>query len=187
LRKTAATGGGVTETQAIDIDLAKQVFQLHGVDSHKQVVCRKPGKSIYAQSFVRKDGGEPPADGTRNPYADFEDEKRSNPTHRSKTNPEARLARKNNGDASRLAHMAHTMIEHRSGLIVDVECTELNGHAEIEVALAMLKRTAKPGSTVGADKNHDQQAFVQGARKLKVTPHMARTDARRVIRGMRSA
>ncbi|AJE19816.1 Transposase IS4 family (plasmid) [Azotobacter chroococcum NCIMB 8003] len=125
------------------------------------------------KSFVRKDGGEPPKDGTRNPYADFKGEKRSNATHRSKTDPEARLARKNKGDASRLAHMAHTMIAHRSGLIVDVECTEFNGHAEVEAALAMLERTAKPGSTVGADKNYDQQAFVQGARKLKVTPHVA--------------
>ncbi|GAB3395637.1 hypothetical protein GCM10027514_43430 [Azotobacter armeniacus] len=118
------------------------------------------------KSLARKDGGKPPADGTRNPYADFKGEKRSNATHRSTTDPEARLARNNNGDASRLAHRAHTMIEHRSGLIVDVECTGFNGPAEVEAALAMLERTAKPGSTVGADRNHGQQAFVQVATLL---------------------
>lgn len=73
----------------------------------------------------------------------------ANPTHRSKTGPEARLARKNNGDASRLAHRAHTMIEHRSGLIVDVECTEFNGHVEVQAALAMLKRTASRAARSG--------------------------------------
>ncbi|MGH6629141.1 MAG: IS5 family transposase [Burkholderiales bacterium] len=125
------------------------------------------------KSFVKKDGGEPPEDGTRNPDADFKGEKRSNATHQSTTDPEARLARKSNGDASRLAHMAHTMMEHRSGLIVDVECTEFTGRAEVEAALVMLERTAKPGSTVGADKNYDQQGFVRGARALKVTPHVA--------------
>ncbi|TCL15538.1 hypothetical protein EV691_15812 [Azotobacter chroococcum] len=148
------------------------------------------GSPYTHKSFVRNDGGEPPADGTRNPYADFKGEKRSNATHRSTTDPEARLARKNNGDASRLAHMAHTMIEHRSGLIVDVECTELNGHAEIEVALAMLKRTAKPGSTVGADKNHDQQAFVQGARLVGLVARLAcirASCARRTPKGVETA
>ncbi len=125
------------------------------------------------KSFVRKDGGEPPADGTRNPYADFKGEPRSNATHQSTTDPKARLARKNSGDASRLAHMAHTLMEHRNGLIVDVECTEFNGRAEVDAALTMLERSTQPGSTVGADKGYDQQAFVCGARELRVTPHVA--------------
>ncbi|TEC06505.1 IS5 family transposase [Pseudomonas aeruginosa] len=125
------------------------------------------------KSFIKKDGGDPPEDGTRNPDADFKGEKRSNATHQSTSDPEARLARKSNGDASRLAHMAHTMMEHRNGLIVDVECTEFNGRTEVEAALEMLERTAKPGSTVGADKNYDQKRFVQRARELKVTPHVA--------------
>lgn len=114
------------------------------------------------KSFIKKNGGEPSEDGTRNPDADFRGEKRSNATHQSTTDPEARPA-----------HMAHTMMVHRNGLIVDVECTEFNGRAEVEAALEMLERTAKPGSTVGADKNYDQKRFVQGARELKVTPHVA--------------
>lgn len=146
----------------IGIDLTKQIFQLHGVDSHEQVVCRKPGKSIYAQVLRPQRRRRAAGRWHAQPLRRLRGREAQHPTHRSKTDPEARLARKNKGDASRLAHMAHTMIEHRSGLIVDVECTELNRHAEVEAVLAMLERTAKPGSMVGADKNHDQQAFVQG-------------------------
>lgn len=93
------------------------------------------------------------------------------------------LARKSIGDASRLAHMAHTMMEHRNGLILDVECTELNGRAEVEAALEMLARTAKPGSTVGTDKNYDQLRFVQRARELKVAPHVAQKCKGNAING----
>jgi transposase len=125
------------------------------------------------KSFVRKDGGEPPQDGTRNPTADFKGEKRSNKTHESATDPDARLARKSDGDASRLCHMGHTLMENRSGMIVDVEVTEVTGNAEQEAALLMLQRNAKPGSTVGADKAYDREDFVTGCRKLKVTPHVA--------------
>ena len=125
------------------------------------------------KSFVRKEGGEPPQDGTRNPSADFKGETRSNKTHQSKSDPQARLARKNDGDASRLCHMAHTLMENRNGLIVDVECTEFNGHAEQEAALAMLERSVKPGSTVGADKGYDRKDFIEGCRALKITPHVA--------------
>jgi transposase len=107
------------------------------------------------KSFVRKDGGEPPQDGTRNPTADFKGEKRSNKTHESATDPDARLARKSDGDASRLCHMGHTLMENRSGMIVDVEVTEVTGNAEQEAALLMLQRNAKPGNTVGADKAYD--------------------------------
>src|SRR3546814_19124451 len=81
----------------------------------------------------------------------------SSDLHQSTSDPEARLARKSNGDASRLAHMAHTMMEHRNGLTVDVECTEFNGRAEVEAALEMLERTANPGSTGGEGKNYDQE------------------------------
>jgi hypothetical protein len=100
------------------------------------------------KSFIKKDGCEPPEHGTRNPDADFKGEKRSSAPHQSITGPEAQLAGKSNGDAGRLAHMAHTLMEHRNGLIVDVECSEFNGHAEVEAALGMLEQRAKPGSTV---------------------------------------
>ncbi|WVM92214.1 hypothetical protein ULG90_21495 [Halopseudomonas pachastrellae] len=119
------------------------------------------------KSFIKKDGGDPPEDGTRNPDADFKGEKRSNATHQSTSDPEARLARKSNGDASRLAHMAHTMMEHRNGLIVDVECTEFNGRAEVEAALEMLERTAKPGSTEVQTRITTRSVRAEGARAGK--------------------
>ncbi|POZ60658.1 IS5/IS1182 family transposase, partial [Chromobacterium alticapitis] len=75
-----------------------------------------------------------------------------NQTHQSKTDPEARLARKSAGDASRLCHMAHILTENRNGLVVDVSVSEVNGHAENVEALNLLLRNAKKGSTVGADK-----------------------------------
>ena len=117
-------------------------------------------KVFYQEGWRRPTGG-----WHAQPRCRLQGEKRSNATHQSTSDPEARLARKSNGDASRLAHMAHTMMEHRNGLIVDVECTEFNGRTEVEAALEMLERTAEPGSTVGADKNYDQKAFrAEGAR-----------------------
>jgi len=127
------------------------------------------------KSFVPRDGGgNPPSDGTRNPTVDFRGEKRSNKTHESSTDPDSRMARKSHNEASRLCHMTHTLMENRNGLIVDVETTVVSGHAEKDAALAMLSRSAKPGSTVGADKGYDRADFVEGCRRLNVTPHVAR-------------
>lgn len=126
------------------------------------------------KSFVRKDDDTPPpSDGGRNPSVDFHGDKRSNKTHQSHTDPEAKLARKSSGDASRLCHMAHILMENRNGLIVDVAVSEANGTAERQEALRMLARNAKRGSTVGADKGYDTNDFVRGCRKLGVTPHVA--------------
>lgn len=126
------------------------------------------------KSFIRKDGGSaPPGDQSRNPDRDFKGEPRSNATHQSKTDPEARLARKSNGDGSRLCHMAHTLMENRNGLIMDVHCTEVNGHAEVEAALLMLDRSVAAGSTVAADKGYDRRDFVQGCRDRGFMAHVA--------------
>ena len=125
------------------------------------------------KSFVRKDDDNSPPEG-RNPDVDFRGEKRSNKTHQSKTDPEARLARKSAGDASRLCHMAHILTENRNGLVVDVSVSEANGHAENFEALNLLLRNAKKGSTVGADEGYDTHAFVNGCRDLGITPHVAR-------------
>ncbi|SMF13846.1 IS5 family transposase [Pseudogulbenkiania subflava] len=126
------------------------------------------------KSFVRKDDDSPPpSDGSRNPNVDFHGDKRSNKTHQSRTDPEAKLMRKSSGDASRLCHMAHILMENRNGLIVDVTVSEANGTAERQEALRMLARNAKRGSTVGADKGYDTRDFVRGCRKLGITPHVA--------------
>ncbi|RBJ75932.1 IS5/IS1182 family transposase, partial [Pseudomonas sp. MWU12-2534b] len=98
----------------------------------------------------------------------------SNQTHQSKTDPEARLARKSAGDASRLCHMAHILTENRNGLVVDVSVSEVNGPAENVEALNLFLRNAKKGSIFGADKGYDTTAFVNGCGDLGITPHVAR-------------
>jgi transposase len=133
------------------------------------------------KSFVPKDAGPPPSDqgGGRNAERDFHGEKRKNDTHASTTDPDARLFRKGAGKEAKLCHMGHLMMENRNGLIVDARLSEANGTAERTVALAMVKDNAKPGSTVGGDKNYDTAAFVAGCRKHGCTPHVSQNDTNR--------
>lgn len=91
------------------------------------------------KSFKRKDDEGTPPQG-RNPEVNFKGEKRSNDTHASTTDTEARLYKKAQGDKSRLCHMGHILMENRNGLIVDVEITPASGSAEREAALTMLGR-----------------------------------------------
>lgn len=127
------------------------------------------------KSFVKKDGsGTPPEDGGRNPTVDFKGEKRSNDTHHSTTDPDARLYKKSEGDKSRMSYLSHALMENRNGLIVDAETTLATGTAEREAALTMAKRTmTKAGSTLGGDKGYDVAEFVKDLRELKITPHVA--------------
>jgi transposase len=132
------------------------------------------------KSFRPKDGDEedgPPAGGggaARNAERDFRGEKRSNATHASVTDPDARLYRKGNGQSSRLCFMGHLLMENRNGLIVDAAFTHANGTAEREAALAMLdRRKRRRRITLGADKAYDVSAFVGELRARKVTPHIA--------------
>ena len=127
------------------------------------------------KSFRPKEDGEnPPADSGRNPAVDFRGEQRANDTHASKTDPEARLARKGAGREAKLCFAGHVLMENRHGLVVDVQITQASGTAERDTALDMLQ--AVPGSrhlTVGADKGYDTQDFVRECRDLEVTPHVA--------------
>jgi len=135
------------------------------------------------KSFVPKDGGDPPSgkgqDGGRNAERNFHGEKRKNDTHSSTTDPDARLFRKGMGKEAKLCHMGHLMTENRNGLIVDARLTEANGTAERTTALAMIKKNAKPGSTVGGDKNYDTADFVAGCRKRGCTPHVSQNNTNR--------
>jgi transposase len=119
------------------------------------------------------DGDEPPAPG-RNAERDFRGEKRSNKTHASTTDPDARLYRKGNGQSSRLCFMGHMLMENRNGLIVGAALTHATGTAEREAALAMLARRGRRRRiTLGADKAYDVCAFIDQLRGRKVTPHIA--------------
>ena len=126
------------------------------------------------KSFRRKDGQDEPPDSGRNGERNFRGEKRSNETHASTTDPDARLARKSNGQEAKLGFTGHLLMENRHGMLVDARLSHATGTAEPEAALEMLG--ALPGGakkTVGADKNYDTAAFVAAARDLGVTPHVA--------------
>jgi transposase len=126
------------------------------------------------KSFRPKDGsGEPPSPG-RNGERNFHNEKRSNDTHASTTDPDARLYRKSDGRESRLCFMGHVLMENRNGLAVSAALTRATGTAEREAALALLDRRP-PGRriTLGADKAYDVTAFVEDLRIRQVTPHIA--------------
>ena len=124
------------------------------------------------RSFRPKDGsGEPPSPG-RNGEADFRKTKRSNETHASTTDPDARLFRKADGQESRLCYLGHALMENRSGLVVAAEATLATGTAEREAAARLSERLPE-GATLGADKNYDAEAFVEGLKAGGIEPHVA--------------
>ena len=126
------------------------------------------------KSVRRKDGSDDDnSDGVgRNAGRHFHGERRSNKTHASRTDPQALLASKSDGMASRPSYAAHTLIENRHGLLVDAELTQATGTAEREAAFDMAIGL-KPGSTLGADKGYDTRGFVSDLRCLSITPHVA--------------
>lgn len=119
---------------------------------------------------------------SRNEQVDFHGSKRSNATHASTTDPEARLFRKGKGKEARLSFMGHAMAENRNGLVVETEMTQATGTAEREAAKAMIE-SHSPGSarqlTVGADKAYDTADLVADLRAMCVTPHVAQNTSGR--------
>jgi transposase len=120
-------------------------------------------------------------DGGRNALVDFRGEKRSNQTHRSTTDPDARLYRKGPGMEAKLCYLGHGLMENRSGLIVDARLTRVSGHAERLSALDMIQGFAdRPRAvTLGADKGYDAADFVEELRTINVRPHVARNTSGR--------
>jgi transposase len=121
------------------------------------------------KSYRRKDGSDD-GDG-----ANFHGQKRSSETHRSTTDPDARLYKKSYGKESKLSYLGHALVENRNGLIAAAMVTHADGHAERDAALLMLDEKQKDCSrriTVGADKAYDTQDFVRTARELNVTVHV---------------
>jgi transposase len=135
------------------------------------------------KSFRPKDGsdGEPPEGGGRNAEANFHGKKRSNDTHASTTDPDARLYRKGPGKEAKLSFIGHGLMENRSGLLVDACLTPADGHAERVAALHMIEPHAdRPRSiTLGGDKNFDTADFVNELRSMAVTPHVAQNTSGR--------
>jgi len=170
--------------EAADLDVAffqevQRLAKRHGLLSNEHFTV--DGSLLEAaaslKSFRRKDGGDPPpSDGPRNPTVSFHGERRSNETHASTTDPDARLARKGDGKEARMCHQASVLMENRHGLIVGTDVRAPSGRAEVEAALDLLSDHAPPPGqrkTVGADKGYDTRAFVMDARRLGFTPQVA--------------
>jgi len=135
-------------------------------------------KSLKPKETPGNDGG---GGGGRNAPADFRGQKRSNATHRSTTDPDARLYRKGPGMEARLCYIGHGLMENRSGLLVDARLTLVSGHAERLAALDMIEPVAERpvAVTLGADKGYDAADFVEELRTLNVRPHVAQNTSGR--------
>lgn len=127
------------------------------------------------KSFQKKeDGTRDKDDNDRNPSVDFKGEKRSNDTHESSTDPEAKIYTKSPGAAAKLSFSGHVTMENRTGLAVDTRLTQPGYYAEPEAAAEMLQGLSKTGRiTVGADKHYDQKEFVKNVNEMNVTAHVA--------------
>jgi len=139
------------------------------------------------KSFQPKENAnspQPPNNGDRNPTVDFHGEKRSNTTHQSVTDPQARLMRKGKGKEARLSFSGHALMENRNGLCVDLTIDEATGHAERKAALSMLSRQRKKRvrpKTLGADKGYHASDFIDALRKKGIIPHIAEVRNRKTF------
>jgi transposase/IS5 family transposase len=140
------------------------------------------------KSFAPKDGQRKKTDDDPgNPSVDFKGQKRSNATHQSTTDPEARLAKKAAGQEAKLSYSLHVLMENRHGLCAGLEVTRTSGTAETEAAQTLLRRQKKEQKqtphSVGADKGYHNAEFVTYCRKAKIAPHIA-TRADRQVKGL---
>ncbi len=138
------------------------------------------GQKSFQKQGIPSSGED--SDDPGNPTVDFHGEKRSNDTHQSTTDPEARLYRKGPGKEAKLSFMGHVVIDNRHGLVVSTRYTQATGRAEREAAEEMLekmKRRRCRRLTLGADKGYDTNDFIGRMRTLKVTPHVAQNNTKR--------
>lgn len=133
-------------------------------------------KSFQKKGTAKHDDPDHPG----NPSVNFHGERRSNETHESSTDPDAKLARKGSGKEARLSYCGNLLIENGNGLIANTELLQANGTAERDAALLMIEQIpAKQRVTVGADKGYDTKEFVTECRQMKATPHVAQNTNRR--------
>jgi transposase len=140
------------------------------------------------KSFQRKDASgrqSPPDDDRGNPTVNFRGEKRSNETHESTTDPDAKLFTKLKGNAAKLCYIGNLLTENRNGLVVDALLTQASGYAERSAAVTMLAKAARRRGkriTAGGDRGYDTRDFVLTLRQLEVTPHVAQNTTKRSSR-----
>lgn len=134
-------------------------------------------KSFRPKGTSGDEGGQ---GGGRNQESDFRGESRSNDTHESTTDPDARNYKKSNGGEAKMAYLGHTLMENRNGLIVKAQVSQADGKAERRVGIEMIEALeGKKRRTLGADKNYDTAEFVAQCRERNVTPHVAQNVKRK--------
>lgn len=173
--------------EALAAGLCSEHFSVDGtmIESYASAKSLRPNKSFQPEETDgdEADADEASADKTsanrfkpRNAEVDFHGRKRTNETHRSRTDPEARLYRKGLGKEAKLSHMGHALGENRNGLIMAVTATEASGTAERTAALEMLDAVqashAMRPTTLGADKGFDSGEFFQELESRRIEPHM---------------
>jgi transposase len=132
------------------------------------------------KSFRPKEGDpNGPPDDPGNPSVNYRGERRTNATHQSTTDPDARLYKKGVGRPAQLAYLGHVLMENRSGLVVDTRITPADGHGEREAALMMVADLPGDRVTLGGDKGYDCRDFVEALRRMQVTPHVAQNTKNR--------
>lgn len=137
------------------------------------------------KSFKPKSGAPPPSDEDRgNPTVDFHGMRRSNATHQSRTDPEARLVKRSSGESAKLAYAAHALMENRHGLLMEIAVRSATEQTESDVALQLLERQRRQRHlrprSVGADKGYCNRAFVAALRRGSIAPHVARIKGRKI-------
>jgi transposase len=174
-------------SEALAADLCSEHFSVDGtmIESFASAKSFQPKPKPAARDG--NDDGPPPTGGAdaagdgngfkpRNVEVDFHGQKRSNETHQSRTDPEAKLHRKGPGKEAKLSHMGHALTENRHGLIVGITTTEANGTAEREAALDLvdeLKSThQRQPKTLGTDKGYDSGDFLQALEERAIEPHV---------------
>jgi transposase len=108
----------------------------------------------------------------RNSDVNFKGEKRSNETHESAVDSEARLFTKSRGQSARLSFMGHVLMENRNGLAVDARLSQASGRAETDAAFEMAS-VLRPGATIGADKGYDRDGHTENLRQINIKSHAA--------------
>jgi transposase len=124
------------------------------------------------KSVRRVDQPRTPPDDPGNAAVDFRGDRRTNETHRSATDPDARLVKRAPGQPARLAYAGHVCMDNRHGLVVDALVTPATGLAEVDAALVMAERRPPGRITIGADTWYDQRRFVTEMRHMGITPHV---------------
>jgi transposase len=173
--------GGEVASRFLAAVLAQPKVKVLLSDEHFSVDGTLLGAWASTKSFRPKDGSGPPPGAGRNREQDFHGQKRSNETHASTTDPDARLYRKGQGKEAKLCFMGHALMENRNGLIVGAVATRASGHAERLAAQQLIEPHAERPQriTVGADKGFDTQDFIAEMREINVTPHVAQNDSGR--------